>query len=49
MAGSKVPVYAVDYFAITSDVGHDYSAYLYDGTRLPLQLLKTFIMQDYPQ
>jgi len=32
MAGSKAPVYAVDYFTLTSSVGHDYSVYLKEGT-----------------
>lgn len=40
MAGSKVPVYAVDYFTPTSSVGHDYALYLQDGAK---DYLSTFL------
>ena len=33
LAGSNVPVYAVDYFAVTHTVGHDYQAYLNDESK----------------
>lgn len=40
MAGSKAPVYAVDYFTLTSNAGHDYSVYLKQGTQ---DYLSTFL------
>lgn len=45
MAGSRVPVHAVDFFVISQDAGHDYSRHLPSGTQEYLSMFLSHIRQ----